>query len=520
MNDLANTDFRGATVERLSLVRRSFRGADLTRTLFVNCDLRDADFSGATGVLPVSFPGCDLCGATLPQSVNFSPALETVQGAVKYAQTVFMLSVFASAYCLLTVGATSDTDLIVNSASTPLPIIDTPVAIAAFYALAPVLLLASVIWLHAYLQRAWATLARLPMRFPDGLRLSERIDQWIPLSVGIGSSSRRYRTFSKLEAVLSSAVLYLVVPGTMLAMWARHLPRHDLPVSLWQIAVLAFGMGFSAVFAFRARRTIIRTATARAQIVRETAGAALIASLVVIVLLPITLAVAEEAGDGPLGGHAPRIVRLADALGLPHHLNISGANVATRPPNWTRAIGGESLGAALASIGEVKLNGRNLDRAVADSAFLARARFDGASMRSLIAPLATFVQASFQGADLEGAKLSFSDLRDADFTGATLRDADLKSANLRGACFSGAAVMEARFDAADLRGADLAGSYGLTAEQLSTALCDANTRLPFQLSLEQCGSALVKQEGTDSFDSAASFSVSREDSSFVPEGCS
>lgn len=537
-------DLRDARIEGLALAGVSFTGADARRALFVDCDLADADFSTTRGLLPSSFPGSDLRRAALPAGLCFDAPLATVQGAVGHARAVFFLIAAASLYCLLVVAATTDRDLLVNTASTPLPIVDTPVAIAAFYAVAPALLLASVIWMHAYLQRVWATLAELPARFPDGLALGDRVAQWIPLSVAAGAPGRSPATFGALEAMVSAVALWLITPGVMLAMWARHLPRHDLAASLWQIALLALCLAFSAVFAARARRTLARRRIGRMQRVREVIYGGSAAALVAAALVPTTLTVAQPAPGSLLGRLAEPVTAAAARLGLPsvaaaaglrERLELSGADIAPRPPDWSRALGGARLAEALAGTGRVDLVGRNLDRAAADSAFFARARLDEARLRAINAPLAVFVQASLVFADLEEAKLPFADLRDVDLSLATLTGADLSRANLRGACLRGTVLENARLDGADLRGADLGGAdlhragldsadlrgadlaaaLRLAAPQLQSAICDEQTRLPPELSLQQCSG----KAAADQFN-AIDDPAYRQDTPFVPDSCS
>lgn len=507
-------DLRDLRLERLTLAGASFRRADLRGTVFVACDLGEADLAEAIGVLPYAFPGCDLRWATLPAGLSFDAPLATIEGAVAYARAAFLVLAAASLYCLLTVGGTTDRDLLVDSASTALPIVDTPVTLTAFYFVSPALLLAGVVWMHAYLQRVWATLAALPARFADGLALGDRIDQWIPLSVGCRAPAGERAIFGRLEATLSAGVLWPIPPMVMLVMWARHLPRHDLLVSAWQIAVLALCLGFGAVFAVRARRTLRRTLPTRGR-GSEAGWAVTAAAAAVAVLLPVTCAVIDPWRPGPLGVGAARLVALADAIGLPHRLQLSGAEVAVRPPGWSPALGGERLDAAVAAVPRVDLAGRNLDRAVAGYAFFANAGLDGARMRAFNAPAATFVRASLVGADLAEAKLAFADLRDADLAGATLAGADLTRANLRGACFSGANLLDARLDGADLRGADLAGAFGLGPRQLATAVCDGRTRLPFGLSPNACGAASPPSAGSD-----VDGVNGPADTSFVPPNCS
>ena len=69
--------------------------------------------------------------------------------------------------------------LILNTASSPLPIINTPIPIAGFYVVGATLLAAVYCYLHFYLQRLWRTLATLPAVFPDGIALDDKTDPWL-----------------------------------------------------------------------------------------------------------------------------------------------------------------------------------------------------------------------------------------------------------------------------------------------------------------------------------------------------
>src|SRR5207247_11428071 len=74
---------------------------------------------------------------------------------------------------------TTDAMLLTNSASSPLPIIQTPVPIAGFYWAGPLILLALYVWFHLYLQEMWKELATLPAILPDGKAVDEKVDPWL-----------------------------------------------------------------------------------------------------------------------------------------------------------------------------------------------------------------------------------------------------------------------------------------------------------------------------------------------------
>ena len=92
------------------------------------------------------------------------------------------------------IGTTTDVALILNTASSPLPIINTPIPIAGFYVVGAAILAAVYCYLHFYLQRLWRTLATLPAIFPDGVALDDKTDPWLLTNLVRPSSSSFGRT--------------------------------------------------------------------------------------------------------------------------------------------------------------------------------------------------------------------------------------------------------------------------------------------------------------------------------------
>jgi hypothetical protein len=147
-------------------------------------DLRDADLKGkdltkVKGLLPEHLVGADLTGAKLPNEVANFPALDQVTAISGEARKIFIGLLAACIYSWLIIGTTTDVALIVNTASSPLPIINTPIPIADFYWVGPTILAAVYCYLHFYLLRLWRTLATLPAVFPDGTGLDDKTDPWL-----------------------------------------------------------------------------------------------------------------------------------------------------------------------------------------------------------------------------------------------------------------------------------------------------------------------------------------------------
>ena len=178
-------------------------------------DLRGQDLTEMEGLLPEHLAGADLTGAKLPEEIAKFPALDQVAAISSEARKIFIGLLAACVYSWLVIGTTKDVALIVNTASSPLPIINTPIPIAGFYVVGATLLAAVYCYLHFYLQRLWRTLATLPAVFPDGTALDDRTDPWLLTNL-VRAQFARLRAnpppLARLENLLSIILAWWLVP--------------------------------------------------------------------------------------------------------------------------------------------------------------------------------------------------------------------------------------------------------------------------------------------------------------------
>ena len=80
------------------------------------------------------------------------------------AKRTFFGLALACAYSFLTLFTTTDDQLLTNSASSELPVINAEVPIVAFFVLVPVALTFGYLYFHMYLQTLWRCASRLPSR--------------------------------------------------------------------------------------------------------------------------------------------------------------------------------------------------------------------------------------------------------------------------------------------------------------------------------------------------------------------
>ena len=178
--------------------------------------------------MPEHLAGAELTGAKLPEEIEKFPAVDQIAAISSEARKVFIGLLAACVYSWLVIGTTTDVALILNTASSTLPIINTPIPIAGFYVVGGTLLAAVYCYLHFYLQRLWRTLATLPAVFPGWHGARRQDDPWLltdwsgPISSGFGESPAApgWRTCSGMF------LAWWLVPLTLLALWARYLPAH------------------------------------------------------------------------------------------------------------------------------------------------------------------------------------------------------------------------------------------------------------------------------------------------------
>jgi uncharacterized protein YjbI with pentapeptide repeats len=172
---LTNADVQGAALRRASFERARLGG----RTRLREADLRNADLEQALYLQTAQLAGANVSGAKLPNAIAKFEGLKTIAEATSNAQKLFIAVLGGCVYSWLTIATTKDAALLTNSASSPLPVIATPLPIVGFYYVAPILLLALYFYFHLNMQRLWEALADLPAVFPDGRPLDKMADPWL-----------------------------------------------------------------------------------------------------------------------------------------------------------------------------------------------------------------------------------------------------------------------------------------------------------------------------------------------------
>jgi hypothetical protein len=252
--DLTDTNFQRAELRRVNLGEATLRG-----TNFREADLQNANLEKANFLLSTQLAGADVTGAKLPQAIAEFQGLKTIAEATSNAQKLFIAVLGGCTYSWLTIATTKDAALLTNSASSPLPVIATPLPIVGFYLVAPILLLALYFYFHLNMQRLWEALADLPAVFPDGRPLDKMADPWL-LNGLVRAHFFRLRSdrppLSRLQNGISIILAWGLVPVTLFYFWGHFLRRHDWFGTGFHVILLTASIAGGCIFYRLARATL------------------------------------------------------------------------------------------------------------------------------------------------------------------------------------------------------------------------------------------------------------------------
>jgi uncharacterized protein YjbI with pentapeptide repeats len=477
-------DSDGTQGSRIDLSDENLSRCDLTEarlkrarcnqnTLFRDAMLRGADFSECEGLNSANLAGADLTGAKLPAVIEKFEMLKTVKDASTQTKTLFVSILAACAYSWLTIGATTDFQLLSDSSTFPLPVISTPLPTGAFYIVAPCILVLLFAYFQISMQRIWDLLGDLPAVFPDGVPLDKRTYPWL-LSGIVRSRLRLLKEApppgAAVQTVVSFMLAYWVVPITLVGFWVRYLPRHDWPVTLLHVALILGTITLAVEFSRLAKGTLTREPVMR--------------PLLLWLAPPATLLVGGVFGLKGTAAFAALCLCVAGGVGdlfIRWHLNAPRNEVFARTM-WP-AVRMQSLCSALLigvfttlswgsilgerGTGERLLPWRErLDARYWTPKFWKQCRYDiFANLREIdpgsargTTEGAKAPPASFRGRNIADGDLTRAHLAGADFRGADLRNAVLRNADLHDVDFEGADLREADFEYADLAAANVTGA--------------------------------------------------------------
>ncbi len=448
--DLSNVDLRDADLTGADLT-----SADLSRVRNLEkAKLNNIDLTDAAGLLGSEFAGADITGARLPADIARFDGLNYVETASRQARGVFLAMVVGCLYAWLTVWTTTDAELIVSTAMTPLPIIQTEVPIVGFYWAAPLILLGFYFYFHLALQGLWEALARLPAIFPDGSAVDQKCYPWLLMSLArahVPLLQNDQPPLWRMRVGLSLLAAWGLVPMTLFLLWLRYLPRHDGAGLVLLIANLLVAV-WLGIFFYRLMRAALKLTTVRYR-----------RRLPVPEFSAVSLAAAVT---GAISYAAIGSDRQIELLGFGVYADLTKENIAQAEIEgidlrFAQAINADLTGADLEN---TNLEGANLQAALLENVNLKGAVLIGVNLK----------RANLKGANLKWADLSNANLSGADLSHATLQGANLIGANLAGARLNGAKLKGAVLEETNLRRADLTearlGGSNLKSANLTKAI--------------------------------------------------
>jgi uncharacterized protein YjbI with pentapeptide repeats len=479
-------------------------------------DLRGQDLRDVEGLLPEHLAGAVLTGATLPDDIGRFEALGQVAAISSEARKVFIGLLAACVYSWLVIGTTKDVALILNTSSSPLPIINAPIPITGFYVIGATLVAAIYCYFHFYLQPMWRALATLPAVFRDGVAQDDKTDPWVLTNLVRTEFAQLRATappLTRLENRLSIVMAWWLVPVTLVALWGRYLPAHDLGGLTW----LAFLIGATAFFGrhtFGLARAKLRgemspaasmppggrSRTPLSRVLRELSrlrsGQIIIWFLLpFLIVVALSISASTQSPRDPDGAVAvlslsapgpslreidPTLAKLLNFVRIRTYADLREAEVAPMPQDWEGKDWGE--------IKRVELRARDLAFADATSAFLANADLRGSTLTGAQLGFAQLQGADLRAAQLQGAVLWQAQLQGALLAEAQLPGARLQGANLQGANLGSAQLWSATLSRANLQGTNLSGAQ-LQGADLSHAQLQGADLNHAQLQGAQLGSA-------------------------------
>ncbi len=519
--DLRCADLSGRDLSGADLRFADLRGANLQRTDLRHCRLDYADLTECRGLLTRQLAGADLTGCRVPESTELDDPLEQLQDHIVSARKIMLAMILGIGYLWLTIGTTTDVDLLTNSASSPLPIINTRISFTGFYLAAPLLLVGAYLYLHIQQQRLWETLSELPARYPSGRTLEQRALPWLLgglLNAHCPRLSEARPTMSRIQNGIGIALAWYAVPISLAAVWLRFAPRHDWIGTVYHSGLLVLCILCGILFYNQSVATLNRmgeSPTLR-DVLRVPRSRPLLAvteiALLAVALVGVPLfswGMMPPEKSEPLTAAHPQswVPSLLNAVGYRAHADFSDMDVSERPTEWSEET------PPLDRVRGANLRGVNLRRAQASRAFLVRGNLQNADLREadleaadlrgaqlsdadlslaslLLARLeyANLSDAILDGAQLVGARMNDAELRRIRLNGAFLNraelvNADLEQADLRGAVLHGARLTGAKLDRAilaeaQLEGVDLRLALGLTCGQIRQATTNQETQLP------------------------------------------
>jgi uncharacterized protein YjbI with pentapeptide repeats len=500
--DLRNTNLQGVNLTRANLRSVNLYSAILNKAKlnyanFYNAnmskckglddaELQYANLEGAVGLLGTEFSGNDLTGVKLPASIRDFKSLSIVEEISKNARKILFLMTVFCGYSLAVIASTTDLQILTNSVSEPLPVINIQNPTVWLFIIGPYILIGLYLYFHIYVRRIWEALGKLPAKLPDGRRLDEWVYPWVLNSL-VGRQMNLIRRgrpiLAHVEEIFSIFIAWWVVPITIVFFWLRFLPRHDWFITFLHIVLLLISLIFGAFFYRLCSSVLQGKEKAVFRFITFWKDRRFFNGLSITIVGIVLSLVSFGSIEGVRPEYDPTKQKKIDfykikvlvpwafnQLGYSVFADFSEKSVSERPLNyWEIAKEDRSD-----SVRGANLRGRNLNNANMYRAFMVKADLRMTTLKNADLFDANLEKANLTGANLHQADLREANLQQANFREANLQLANLEDANLQKADLEKTNIEEANLDGAYLLnavllGANLTGAKNLTIAQLSQA---------------------------------------------------
>ena len=488
---LLESDLEKANLQQAYLVGANLHQSFLYETAFRDANLQNATLTEVKGLLASQLAGCNVSGAHLPDDIKKFEGLGQADRISQRAQKLFLSILLGCVYCWLTIATTTDLALILNTGSSPLPIIQTKVPLADFYKAAPFILLGLYLWFHLYLLRLWERLAQLPAIFQDGEALDEKVYPWL-ISGMVRAHVRLLKVkrpaLSSIQNFISIFLAWWMVPLTFLMFWLRYIPAHEWVGTSLHVSLLAISITV-AIFMHRLGAKSLQGKTASTDVEKDVQSGQLTASFIVFSWLMSTALIGvSTSAIGGTNQHVSKAYSFTNLaspstipefpwpngrniakqifhlLGYRAYANLEEVDISTKPDKWTGTQEEKKKKEETALVRGADLRSKNLNNASMVESFAVKARLDYAHLKG-----AGLMGIDLREADLTRAVLWGADLRGADLTRADLWGADLQRTDLGGVNLTKAKLVGTKLTGADLTEARLYDVKELTVDQLKKA---------------------------------------------------
>jgi len=512
--DLSGADLYNAVFYDANLEYANLEGADLGGAKFAQTFLKNANLMNVKGYSSGCMAGSDLTNVKISGHAAQFDEINQIAEISKNSRKTLGYLLISIIYALLTIHTTNLAALITNRPTEKLPIIGGAIPIASFYCVFPLVILATFLYLHIYLQKLWESLANIPAIFPDGQISEKRVYPWI-LNGIVYKYVRLLKSCRPPYYLLQVAAIYLLIfisaPSIMLIFFIYYLRRGDIMGSAFIMIYFTISAFISLYFHGLMKENFNIKILEKSHRYKLVFFKALrIASLIIFCILaffvPPLLGLMNQ--ESPL--------RLIES-------DYSGLNLEKADFEWhdfsncsfrfTNLKGANLHGANFknANMFRADLRGADISFATFDSANLQEANLMDAKGINIIRLLKSAKNSYLAYYDENviqsnlgtfspdhNSRVKLKNFSNENFYWQNLLDVNFEKCDLSGSNFHNASLKGVNFQYANLKGADLSNVKDLTAMQLAEAIYDSTTKLPNGLAyLHDFNSMFLRKQNTD-----------------------